>query len=162
MNTPLWIRRKFFDSYGERDNEQRAALPPHGIRFTCPCCGYPTLGGRGEYEICELCDWEDDGQDAPDADEVRGGPNSGYSLTDAQLNFEHYLVMYPPREDLRIGGADSEKVKEIKRALIAAFNMMLSEPPAEELDLLWNEVDRCEKALNKQLKITIREYSEQK
>ena len=82
------MRRKFFDSYGSRLNEQQATLPPGGVRFSCPCCGYPTLGGRAEYEICELCFWEDDGQDAPNADEVWGGPNHGYSLTEAQQNFE--------------------------------------------------------------------------
>ena len=159
MNTPLWVRRKFFDSYGERPNEQKADLPPRGIRFTCPCCGYPTLGGRGEYQICELCSWEDDGQDAADADEVRGGPNHGYSLTEAQSNFERYLVMYPPEEDPRIGGPDSEKVQVIKRMMISAFDVMMSEPPAEELNALWQVVGGCEKALYKELKLSIREYS---
>lgn len=28
---------------------------------TCPCCSYRTLETRGEYDICELCHWEDNG-----------------------------------------------------------------------------------------------------
>ena len=159
MNTPLWMRRKFFDSYGERPNEKNAELPPNGIRFSCPCCGYPMLGERGGFEICRLCWWEDDGQDASDVDEVRGGPNHGYSLTEAQFNFEQYLVMYPPEKDTRIGGADSEKVRELKRDLIAAFDKMLNEPTAEELNSLWQKVDRIEKALYKDMKAGIREYA---
>lgn len=42
-------------------------------RFTCPCCGYPTLDEKDSYDICLLCDWEDDGQDDLDADIIRGG-----------------------------------------------------------------------------------------
>lgn len=45
--------------------------------YRCPCCRYKTLYGRGGYEICKVCFWEDDGQDDHDADEVRGGPSGG-------------------------------------------------------------------------------------
>lgn len=51
--------------------------------FTCPSCGYPTLGERRMYEICILCGWEDDGQDDKDADNVWGGPNGDLSLNDS-------------------------------------------------------------------------------
>ena len=87
MGDELRKRRAFFDSYGSRPNEMGAASPPGGIRISCPCCGYPTLGERGGYEICELCWGEDDGQDDADADIVLGGPNHGYSLTEARENF---------------------------------------------------------------------------
>ncbi|WP_253907628.1 CPCC family cysteine-rich protein [Bacillus sp. WMMC1349] len=42
-------------------------------REKCPCCGFPTIEERRIFEICELCNWEDDGQDDPNADEVWGG-----------------------------------------------------------------------------------------
>jgi len=30
----------------------------------CPGCGLPTLNARsGGYEICQICNWEDDSQD---------------------------------------------------------------------------------------------------
>ncbi|WP_171099328.1 CPCC family cysteine-rich protein [Ruegeria sp. HKCCD7255] len=29
----------------------------------CPCCRLPTLRERGNYEICMVCWWEDNGQD---------------------------------------------------------------------------------------------------
>jgi hypothetical protein len=38
----------------------------------CPCCAYRTLSTRGQYEICDLCGWEDDGNEALD---VPSGPN---------------------------------------------------------------------------------------
>lgn len=60
----------------------------------CPCCGLPTLEERGVYEICPVCWWEDDGQDDPQADEVRGGPNKGYSLAAARKNFRDHGHMY--------------------------------------------------------------------
>lgn len=28
----------------------------------CPCCGYLTLPERGQYDICPVCLWEDDGR----------------------------------------------------------------------------------------------------
>ncbi len=64
--------------------------PAEGGPYPCPCCGYLTLGERGGYEICSVCFWEDDGQDDHDADEVRGGPNHGLSLTQARRNFAEY------------------------------------------------------------------------
>ena len=54
----------------------------------CPCCDYVTLPQRGEYDICPVCFWEDDGQDDHDADVVRGGPNGLLSLTQARANFQ--------------------------------------------------------------------------
>ena len=55
--------------------------------YRCPCCGYLTLSERGGDNICQVCYWEDDGQDNHDADNVRGGPNYDLSLTAARANF---------------------------------------------------------------------------
>ena len=41
--------------------------------YFCPCCKYKTLHARGDFEICKVCFWEDDGQDEHDAEVVRGG-----------------------------------------------------------------------------------------
>ncbi|EEW2168121.1 hypothetical protein PPV52_004650 [Escherichia coli O103] len=30
--------------------------------YKCPCCGYLTLPERGQYDICPVCQWEDDGR----------------------------------------------------------------------------------------------------
>jgi len=56
-------------------------------RCSCPCCGYKTLNARGAFEICEVCFWEDDGQDDSDADVVRGGPNGDLSLLQGRANY---------------------------------------------------------------------------
>jgi hypothetical protein len=67
----------------------------------CPCCGHATLGGRGEYDICNVCWWEDDGQDTHNANVVRGGPNGKLSLTRARFNFIMDGIFCPSRTDLR-------------------------------------------------------------
>lgn len=58
--------------------------------YRCPCCSFITLGERGSHVICPVCFWNDDGQDDHDADEVRGGPNRGLSLTEARNNFQRF------------------------------------------------------------------------
>jgi uncharacterized protein YjbI with pentapeptide repeats len=60
------------------------SILPHLI---CPCCFSRTLPSRGNFEICEVCFWEDDGQDDSDADVVRGGPNGDLSLTQGRDNY---------------------------------------------------------------------------
>jgi hypothetical protein len=55
--------------------------------YRCPCCGFITLAERGAFEICDVCYWEDDGQDEHDVDVVRGGPNHDLSLSLARQNF---------------------------------------------------------------------------
>ena len=69
----------------------------------CPCCGFVTLGGRGGFELCEVCVWEDDGQDDDDADTVHGGPNGSLSLSAARGNFRAF-------------GACDERVRESVRS----------------------------------------------
>lgn len=48
----------------------------------CPCCGELTLESVGHYEICPLCNWEDDPlqREQPDRE---GGAN-GDSLNQAR------------------------------------------------------------------------------
>lgn len=106
----------------------------------CPCCGYETIDGRGNYDICTICWWEDDGQDNHDANIARGGPNSILSLTRARLNFLQYGIFQPSREDLL---AKQDSVESHLRNRIFEFDpssSSISEPETgwstsiEELD----------------------------
>ena len=54
-----------------------------GRRFACPCCGYLTLPVRGDYELCDVCFWEDGGHDD---DDDPNGPNH-ISLNEARISF---------------------------------------------------------------------------
>jgi Cysteine-rich CPCC len=40
----------------------------------CPCCGEPTNGVLGNYEICSICGWEDDPIQSDDP-KFSGGAN---------------------------------------------------------------------------------------
>lgn len=81
-------RRRWFEGYVERLEHSSVTAGGEEGPFACPCCGYLTLGERGGFEICDVCFWEDDGQDEHDADIVRGGPNGGLSLSGARRNFD--------------------------------------------------------------------------
>lgn len=99
---------KWFDAYCDKliHGSVNAEAKP-GVRYRCPCCGYLTLDDRGGFQICQVCFWEDDGQDDHDATCIRGGPNGRLSLSEARLNYKrigacdeaHLLSVRPPRVD---------------------------------------------------------------
>ena len=37
--------------------------PGRAKAYRCPCCNAKTLRGRGQFELCPVCYWEDDGMD---------------------------------------------------------------------------------------------------
>lgn len=47
---------------------------------SCPCCGYETLPNWGQYDICKICGWEDDGN----RDELRYSSVNRGTLADYQ------------------------------------------------------------------------------
>lgn len=149
-------RRRWFED--NLDCVGRDATPHKGVLFTCPCCGYPTLDERGGYDICCLCNWEDDGQDDPDADKMFGGPNKGYSLTQARDNFAQRLVMYSPGDDPRIGGEDSAIETDAKRAITTAFDAMGTATNEADRKLLWSTVADNQRILANETDRKIREY----
>jgi hypothetical protein len=66
----------------------------------CPCCDHFTLEGRGMYDICPVCFWEDDGTDLDRLDE-----NSGCN---------HRLTLRQGRENFRrLGACESEMVQHV-------------------------------------------------
>jgi hypothetical protein len=78
-------RRKLFDKH----------IKNKGLKlFTCPGCGYPTLTERGSYDICDVCNWEDDNQEDNEADKVWGGPNGNLSLTENRINIGKILIRH--------------------------------------------------------------------
>jgi hypothetical protein len=125
-------------------------------RVQCPCCGYPTLREAAAYEICELCNWEDDGQGEGEANEVLGGPNGAYSLVEARRNFQKYLVMYAPDRDTRIA-PDSDREQGAKRALIIAFDRLEQIAEAQRNGLL-AEIERQEAVFRKELHRKVGNY----
>ncbi|MBO1001029.1 hypothetical protein IOC57_25315 [Bacillus sp. SD075] len=126
-------------------------------REKCPCCGFPTLDERGGYDICELCNWEDDGQDDLYADEVWGGPNGDYSLTEARRNFNKHLIMY--RDKINILSHTDKKI-ETKKNLIRAFvELEKCESDSLEYMSLWSKIKSYEEILNEILHDKSERYS---
>lgn len=94
---------------------------------SCPCCGYRTLTIRGEYDICRVCWWEDDGQDNETADKKIGGPNGMVSLTRARYNFIKFGIFDPARKDLH-KIKDSKEDYEMGRMFVLDEDGTISEP----------------------------------
>lgn len=72
---------------------------PKNPGVACPCCGRLTIDIRGDYDICLVCWWEDDGRDNEDA-QAGSGPNR-VSLIVGRANFIRYGISKPARPDLR-------------------------------------------------------------
>lgn len=57
----------------------------------CPCCDYRTLSSRAHYDICGLCNWEDDGTIAQ---EIYSGPNH-MTLREGKEKFRAQMDQLP-------------------------------------------------------------------
>jgi hypothetical protein len=131
-------------NFNQLDFEERRRVFEDAGRVTCPCCGYPTINERTAYEICSLCAWEDDGQDdnphrpegyhdyfAPD--DVAGGPNHDYSLTEARENFATNLTSYRPADiDFESERSTTAIKREIAKAYDRAVTGLIDVDKAEE------------------------------
>jgi len=110
-------------------------------QLACPCCGACTLGSRGDYEICRVCWWEDDGQDNHNANKVMGGPNYQLSLTRGRINYLVSGISDPSRNDLRELQEPSEKYVSGRSFVLSDDGRSVSEPSTEWQASLDDEVD---------------------
>lgn len=105
----IWLRSEL--SVGTNDYLALLLFEELGLRVKvlgeapdltpCPCCGYASISRRGDFDICRVCWWEDDGQDNSCA-EVNFGPNRDVTLTQARANFLRYELCDPRRTDLMV------------------------------------------------------------
>jgi hypothetical protein len=79
------------------------------VLFECPCCRFRTLDRRGEYDICNVCFWEDNGCNDP---ERYCGPNH-MTLAEGRTNFERLGVSEPGAEDF----VDPNRMRRYSRML---------------------------------------------
>ncbi|MBR4901164.1 MAG: hypothetical protein IKZ46_09515 [Victivallales bacterium] len=59
------------------------------VKFACPCCGRKRIENLGDYEICDVCGWEDDPTQSKDPD-FAGGANE-LSLKEARAKWRKEL-----------------------------------------------------------------------
>ena len=98
--------------------------------LACPCCGYATLAELNAFEICDVCWWEDDGQDNIDANTILGGPNADLSLTRARFNFLKHGIFDPRRDDLRARQESTQDCVKIRVFELDEATNSVAEPAA--------------------------------
>jgi len=54
--------------------------------FPCPCCGNQTLEDIGEFDICNVCMWEDDPLQRDNPDDSMGANKE--SLNDYRIKWQ--------------------------------------------------------------------------
>lgn len=86
--TNLELEHLYHELTGKRivikEIEKKGAL-----LYECPCCCNKTLEERGQYFICPICDWEDDGLDYDHVSHC-----NGMRLSDAQNNYKRHGSIY--------------------------------------------------------------------
>jgi len=92
--------------------------------FLCPCCKSPSLSQAGDFEICNICWWEDDGQDDTTTPFLTGGPNGTYTLLEAQQNFKKFGIMYSP-EDPSMIDVDAQNTQVLRANLYNAYQVAM-------------------------------------
>ncbi len=69
-------------------------------RYRCPCCGYYTLGARGNHDICPVCFWEDDRKDEQYGQQVKDRPR-GANAVQLKEARENYVKFGASEEHIR-------------------------------------------------------------
>jgi len=80
---------------------------PAPALFTCKCCGYKTLTDEGEYDICKVCFWEDDGL----TDEGKHSSPNHMTLGEAKRNF----VLYGASTESSLPFLDSDRFLQFSK-----------------------------------------------
>ena len=130
----LDMNENWFQWYVEQVSKKKS-WAMYRERFLCPCCFMPTLDERAIYDICPICFWEDDGQDSDDANIVRGGPNSDYSLEEARKNFERHRTMYRETDKLAFE-SEMKRISKINKMYEAFTKAIKSDSDADWLNAL--------------------------
>jgi hypothetical protein len=151
------LNKLWFDFYVK----QLSSVPNDGFKkvdnyFICPCCQYPTLTSRNNFDICFLCNWEDDGQDDHNDDLVLGGPNQSYSLSEARQNFKQYLTSYRPTDKYHFERTTIKKttsgivlldLQKIKRNIVDKYISVMGQENNHNREQVFKEIDKLAKQL---------------
>lgn len=95
-NNFIGITNQYIEEFlNDRLDSQVQVIGEDAKMIECPCCGYQTLDSRGQYDICKVCYWEDDGSNEPDR----------YSSVNS-------MTLQEARDNFRKSGAISDSFKE--------------------------------------------------
>lgn len=150
------INRHWFEFYvQELESSLQIVHKTFDNHYLCPCCYYPTLKRRVDFDICPLCNWEDDGQDNHNADKVLGGCNSNYSLTEARSNFKNYLTSYRPSDKYHFARTTTKTdllgqvvdLNKIKMQIIELYNTIMQTDNLKERKIIFSKVENLKKQL---------------
>jgi len=133
--------RKFYEHFERSPTSGEYVLQRS---YCCPCCGYPTVSEPPSYEICALCNWEDDDCDP-------SGANGDYTLVQASENFRRYLTKHSPthefapqfqRPGFRYVHQEELRTENIerKRRIIAELERYITEADLHRRGEIWQNI----------------------
>lgn len=137
MTAPFEARRAWYDLHPK---------VRHG-RFTCPCCGYPTLLRRDYYDGCPLCNWDDECLDDETVDK-QAGMNSLESLREARRDFDTLGTIYPEDGSAEACADRDPNVKRLAGELRARYECLMKTTDPRELKQAWLDIGMFERYLD--------------
>ena len=123
--SPGLVRRAILDAVatGWRPHDRGPELVRRVAGFSetreaihqCPVCDYFSLPKRAQYEICQVCFWEDTGQDVDQLDVV-SGPNH-MTLREARTNFREIGACSPDAQKRVLDESSRSRFRHVPRRL---------------------------------------------
>jgi cold shock CspA family protein len=84
---------RFSIAAGHRGRWDAVDVQAEEDSFLCPVCGAPVDGEVANFDICQVCDWEDD--PVARADPAASGGANGFSLDQARRTWRDGLASIP-------------------------------------------------------------------
>lgn len=94
-------------------------------KYKCLCCGYRTLDSRSEYDICQVCFWEDDAYLYVAGEEIKvlehdmdatSDTYNGEDVLDIESGANHGLTLRQGRENYkRFGACEEEMIPHVRK-----------------------------------------------
>lgn len=122
-------RRAFFKQYLQLYHVQK---------YVCESCGFPVLDDKGVYDVCIICNWEDNGYNDEQAEDPNHSCTEKLTLTAYRIQIAKEILEQP------------QTVKDFKRIIKAIYRYDRFEESYDShqlFSLAPNEKDELERQL---------------
>ncbi|QTD38698.1 hypothetical protein JL193_05375 [Polaribacter batillariae] len=87
---------KILQNYEDRKNLFESYLKQYEeLSFICASCGYPTINKPASYEVCSICEWEDNGYNDNQLFRFNHATHEPLTLFEYRINIGEQILSEP-------------------------------------------------------------------